>query len=191
MRLYYNVTSPYTRKVRILLHELGLFESTEQILVDPWADPAELHEAVPVGRVPALVADDGLTLSESTTICDYLDALKGGAFAGADRWRTMARVAVAQGIIDASFAIAVEGRRPEAQRSPEAVARHQRAIRRILMAAESEPGRFDLGDISLAAALGYLDLRVKEVDWRAARPDLAAWFAEIERRPSMQATRPA
>jgi glutathione S-transferase len=192
MRLYYNVTSPYTRKVRIVLHEKGLFDTTEQILVDPWADPAALHTAVPVGRVPALIADDGLVISESTTICDYLDSLPGGTpLIGKARWPVMARVALAQGIIDASFAIAIEARRPEALRSADTVARHKRAILRILASAEAATGRFDLGDISLAAALGYLDLRVKDVDWRKAQPDIAAWFAEAEKRPSMQATKPA
>lgn len=192
MQLYYNVTSPYTRKVRIVLHEKGLFDSTEQILVDPWTDPAALHAAVPVGRVPALVTDDGLVLSESTTICDYLAGLPGGApLIGQDRWPVMARTAVAQGIIDASFAIAIEARRPEALRSADAVARHKRAILRILASAAVKDGRFDLGDISLAAALGYLDLRVQDIDWRAARPDIAAWFATVTERPSMQATKPA
>jgi glutathione S-transferase len=192
MRLYYNVTSPYTRKVRIVLHENGLFDKTEQILVDPWVDPPALQSAVPVGRVPALVTDDGLVISESTTICDYLDSLPGGTpLVGKDRWPVMARVALAQGIIDASFSVAVEARRPEALRSADSVARHKRAILRILASAESESGRFDLGDISLAAALGYLDLRVKDVDWRAARPDLAAWFTLAAKRPSMIATEPA
>lgn len=192
MQLYYNVTSPYTRKVRIVLHEKGLFDSTEQILVDPWSDPAALHAAVPVGRVPALVTDDGLVLSESTTICEYLDSLPGGrALIGQDRWPVMARVAVAQGIIDASFAIAIEARRPEALRSPETVARHTRAIKRILASAKVKDGRFDLGDISLAAALGYLDLRVQDSEWRQARPDIAAWFATVSQRPSMEATKPA
>lgn len=191
MRLYYNVTSPYTRKVRVVLHEKGLFDSTEQILVDPWTDPAALHAAVPVGRVPALVTDDGLALSESTTICDYLDSLPGGgSLIGQERWPVMARVAVAQGIIDASFAIAIEARRPEALRSTDAVARHKRAILRILTSAAVKNGRFDLGDISLAAALGYLDLRVQDVDWRAVRPDIAAWFTSASARPSMLATKP-
>jgi glutathione S-transferase len=192
MRLYYNVTSPYTRKVRIVLHEKGLFDRTEQILVDPWIDPPTLHTAVPVGRVPALVTDDGLVISESTTICDYLDGLPGGApLIGKDRWPVMARVALAQGIIDASFSIAIEARRPEALRSADIVARHKRAILRILASAAVEADRFDLGDISLAAALGYLDLRVQDVDWRKARPDIAGWFAKASERPSMQATRPS
>jgi len=196
MQLYYNVTSPYTRKVRIVLHEKGLFDRTEQILVDPWSDPAMLHAAVPVGRVPALVTDDGLVLGESTTICDYLDSLPsvglgGASLIGRDRWPVMARTAVAQGIIDASFAIAIEARRPEALRSAETVARHKRAILRILAGAEAKDGRFDLGDISLAAALGYLDLRVQDVGWRQARPDIAAWYGIASQRPSMLATKPA
>ena len=191
MRLYYNTTSPYTRKVLIALHETGLIAQADLRLVDPWADAPDLLAAAPVGKVPALVSDDGLTLSESTTICDYLDSLSDGALIGKDRWPVMARVALAQGVIDAGFAAMLEKKRPDAARSAAALARHARALLRIVGQAQTADGRFDLGDISLAAGLGYADFRLPEIDWRKERPDLAAWFAEIERRPSMRATKPA
>lgn len=192
MRLYYNTTSPYTRKVLIALHEKELIARTELVLVDPWTDAPELLAAAPVGKVPALVTDDGLTLSESTTICDYLDSLPGGPpLIGADRWPVMARVALAQGVIDAGFSAAMEKRRPAGTQSSAAAERHKRALLRIASQAEVRDGRFDLGDISLAAGLGYADFRLPEIDWRATRPDLADWFAQVSERPSMQATKPA
>lgn len=191
MKLYYNTTSPYTRKVLIVLHEKGLFERTERILVDPWADPAAFHGAAPVGKVPALITDDGLTLAESTTICDYLDGLSGPALIGPNRWEVMARVALAQGVIDAGFSAMLEKKRPEENRSAATLERHKRALLRIAGIAEVQSGRFDLGDISLAAGLGYADFRLPEVDWRAARPDLGDWLAKASARPSMAATKPA
>ncbi|HEY4135138.1 MAG TPA: glutathione S-transferase [Alphaproteobacteria bacterium] len=192
MRLYYNATSPYARKVRVVLHEKGLFDQVEQRLADPWTDAPELHAAAPVGKVPALVTDDGLTLSESTTIAEYLDSLPTGrSLIGDDRWPVMARASLGQGLIDASFAILIEGRRPEERRWPEAVARHRRAIERIIGTAEAEVGRFDFGDIALACGLAYMDFRVPDMPWRKARPDLAAWLDEANKRPSMQATKPA
>jgi glutathione S-transferase len=191
MRLYYNATSPYARKVRVVLHEKGLFDRVEQILADPWTDAPELLAAAPVGKVPALITDDGLTLSESTTIAEYLDSFPTGlSLIGKDRWPVMARAVIGQGLIDASFAILIEGRRPEERRWPEAVERHKRVIVRIVDTATIETGRFDLGDIALACGLAYMDFRVPDMPWRTARPDLAAWLDEISRRPSMQATKP-
>jgi glutathione S-transferase len=177
----------------IALHEKGLFARTDLRLVDPWADAPALLADAPVGKVPALVTDDGLTLSESTTICDYLDSLPGAgpSLIGADRWQVMARVALAQGVIDAGFSTMLEKRRPAGMQSPAAAERHKRALLRTIGAARAQAGRFDLGDISLAAGLGYADFRLPEIDWRAARPDLADWFDKVSERPSMTATKPA
>ncbi len=191
MRLYYNTTSPYTRKVLIALHETGLIARTELRLVDPWVDAPDLLDAAPVGKVPALVDDAGLTISESTTICDYLDSLSGGSLVGKDRWPVMARVALAQGVIDAGFAAMLEKKRPGETQSGDILARHKRALLRIVGQAKVADGRFDLGDISLAAGLGYADFRLPELDWRSGRPDLADWLDKMSERPSMQATKPA
>ena len=103
----------------------------------------------------------------------------------------MARVALAQGVIDAGFANVLEKRRPAEAQSPAAFERHKRALLRIVGQAHVANGRFDLGDISLAAGLGYADFRLPDIDWRAVRPDLGVWLAAVSARPSMQATKPA
>jgi len=193
MKLFYNPPSPYARKVLVLAHELGLVDRLTLIPVDPWADPPELIAATPLAKVPALVTGNGVLLTESTAICEYLLRLAGRWTAdGDDRHEVWldraARAGLAQGLIDASFGLVIERRRPADTRWSGWSDRLTRATRRALKAARTSGG-FDLGDISLACALAYLDFRLSELGWRDACPDLAAWLDTVSRRPSMVATR--
>lgn len=189
MKLYFNKTSPYARKVRVTAHEKSLMESLELHEVDPWTDPTDLLAATPLAKVPALITDDGTLITESTAICDYLDGFgRGRNLADGERWRVMARVGLGQGLIDAAFITVIEQRRPTAQRSDDWIARQRRAIERVLPRLATAAERFDLGDITLACGLAYLDFRLPDVRWRAARPDLAQWLDRINERPSMRAT---
>ncbi len=196
MKLYAANTSPYARKVRVLVAEKRAGGLVELVLIDPWTDPAALHEAVPSGKVPALVTDEGWALGESWAIVDYLDAVLPGprllAPDGPERWQALRRSALAQGLMDAAFAAVVEGRRPAGERSPGWVERQKAAIRRSLPVLEAmgPPALFDLGAISLACALDYLNFRHADLDWRAGSPALATWFAAVDRRPSMRITDP-
>ena len=132
-------------------------------------------------------------------ICRYLDELAGGRlYPGKPRlWETLTLEATADGITEAMLAIVYEARlRPEAQQSPEIVAGQWAKVARALDAVEGRwmaylAGPLDMGQIALGCALGYLDLRAGDRDWRATRPELAAWFARFDARPSMVATRPA
>lgn len=189
MKLYFNKTSPYARKVRIAAHEKPLMDRLELHEVDPWSDPPELLAATPIGKVPALITDDGTLLTESTEICLFLDELgHGRKLVEGERWRVMARAALAQGLIDAAFTMVIERRRPAAQQSDEWIARQRQAIERTIPRVETESGRFDLGDIALACGLAYMDFRLPENPWRASRPDLARWLDDVNQRPSMRAT---
>jgi glutathione S-transferase len=196
MKLYAAQTSPYARKVRVLIAEKQAGGLVELVLIDPWTDPTALHEAVPSGKVPALVTDEGWALGESWAIADYLDAVLPGprllAPDGPERWQALQRSALAQGLMDAAFAAVIEGRRPVDERSPGWVARQKAAIRRSLPVVEAmgPPALFDLGAISLACALDYLDFRHADLDWRAGCPMLATWFAAVDQRPSMRITDP-
>lgn len=198
MKLYYNQTSPYARKARVALHECDLTDRVELVETDPWAEPAELLAASPLSKVPVLVLDDGRRVTESDTIAQVLDALApappllpGDPLA---RAAVLARSALAQGLIDASFTCVLEDRRPAALRWADWTARQHRAIARTLAVMEAEldapPDRFDLGDIGWAVALSYLRFRLPALDWTARHPRLAAWLEAAEARPSMQATRP-
>lgn len=193
MKLFFNKPSPYARKARVVAHEKGLIDRIEMIEVDPWFDPPELIAANPLSKVPALLTDDGTLITESTTIGVYLDGIgPGRSLVTGERWRVMARVALAQGLIDAAFISVIEGRRPADRQWSDWTARQRRAIERALPvfapAYLSESDRFDLGDIALACGLAYLDFRLADLPWRAQHPHLAQWLDRVNQRPSMRAT---
>ena len=191
MKLYNNRPSPYGRKVLIAAHEKSLMKRITLFQIDPWSDPSALLAVTPIGKVPALVTDDGAVITDSTIISEYFDAVgHGRALIGDDRFEVMARVALMQGLIDAAFAIVIERRRPTERRWDDWVSRQHRAIARTLDIVAPVDDRFDLGDIALACALAYLDFRLPEIAWRCAHRTLAAWLDEVGRRPSMLATAP-
>lgn len=201
MKLYIAKTSPYARKVATLVHEKGAEARArvDIVSVDPWADPADLQSAVPSGKVPALVTDEGWCLGESWAIADYLDAVLPGRrllpAEGPARWRALRLSALAHGLMDAAFSAVIEGRRPEDERSPGWVARQKAAIVRSLPVLEGamadlEADGMGLGSLSVAVALDYLDLRHSTIEWRQGCPLLANWCAGILARPSLRATDP-
>lgn len=198
MRLFFNQTSPYARKVRVAVHELGLGNEIEPVEIDPWAEPPDLTGINPLSKVPTLVLADGVVVTESDTIIQVLHGLtsRSRLIPGDDTARraSLARAALCQGLIDAGFISVIEGRRPPPQRWPDWVARQERAVTRTLTVIERDfdlpAQRFDIGDIGLACALAYLDFRLSHLNWRDDRPKLASWFVPIDHRPSMIATRP-
>ncbi|HUF80722.1 MAG TPA: glutathione S-transferase family protein [Burkholderiales bacterium] len=192
MKLYLNPPSPYARKVVVMAHELGLASQLDILKMDPWGDPQALLDATPLCKVPALVTADGSLLVESTTICEYL-MLKAGAPlpGGEERFEVMSRAAVAHGMMDAAFISVIEKRRPPERQWPDWIDRQYRALTRTLPTLAAPPQhRFDLGDVTLACTLAYLDFRVSDVNWRTSRPDLAEWLDSVSERPSMIAGRP-
>ena len=199
MKLYSSPTSPYVRKVRVVAIEKGLADRVELIAANPWPDPAAVAAINPLGKVPALVTDEGLALYDSPVICEYLDALVPAAplipRSGAARWQVLRCQALCDGILDAAVAMVLERRRPQAERSPAAQLRAADAIRRSLEALPQElrPGGapFDLGQISAAVALGYLEFRLGDVELGAGEPAIHRWWAALSERPSLAATRPA
>lgn len=199
MRLFYASPSPFARKVRVLIAEKQL-SGIEAIKVNPFAQPSELVQANPLSKVPALCLPDGTMLYDSPVICDYLDRRgKGPALIPQDgpaRWAVLRRQALADGLMDTGLSLSLEiNRRPEEERSPKWIAHWVDTMARCVAAMETEIAQFgaelDLGHISTACALAYLDLRAAaHLDWRGLCPALTAWFAAFEQRPSMQSTRP-
>lgn len=199
MLLRHSHTSPYVRKVTALLHETGLADRVPSETIDGWSEPDALTADNPLSMVPTLVLDDGRTLFDSPVICEYLDGLHGGPRmipeTGDDRWRVLREQALADGILDCAILIFMEThKRPEALRWDWWLELKRRAITRSLDHLEQGvndlTGRVDLGTLSIAIALAYLDLRGAVGDWREARPALAAWHQRFAQRPSMIATEP-
>ncbi|MGC8521032.1 MAG: glutathione S-transferase [Steroidobacteraceae bacterium] len=200
MKLYFSPASPFARKVRISALELGLAERIEllQISLSPVSPHTDLRLHNPLGKIPALITDEGEALYDSPVICEYLDALAGGArlwpAAGPARWRALTRQALADGITDAAVLVRYEQAvRPEPLRWAQWIEGQWLKIRTALEALERDSleGVFDIGTISVACALGYLDFRFAEEGWRARLPRLAAWYALISERASLASTRPS
>ena len=197
MKLYFANTSPYARKTRIALRELGLLDRVEEIFQNPFEESPQLAAANPLRKVPCLVTDDGAALFDSPVICAYLASLApsiGLIPDGDRRWQVLTGEALADGILDAAFALVMERRRPEGERSATWMTRWQDAIGRAVAAAEAMPAPFEgpasVAQIALGAALGYLDFRLHDLNWREAAPGLELWYSDFAERPAMLATRP-
>ncbi|HEV2269666.1 MAG TPA: glutathione S-transferase [Steroidobacteraceae bacterium] len=197
MKLYFNPASPFVRKVRVTAHELGLSERIEltSLSLTPVTPHDEVRSNNPLGKIPTLVTDDGAVLFDSPVICEYLDALAGGNRVfpptGAARWTALRRQALADGIMDAAVLTRYEDAvRPKELRWQNWVDGQFLKIRTALDSLERESleGAFDIGTISVACALSYLDLRFASEGWRTSRPRLAAWAAAVSKRPSLAAT---
>jgi glutathione S-transferase len=190
MRLFINRPSPYGRKVLVAAYEKNIVPQIDAVNVDPWSDPPALIAASAIGKVPALLTDNGALLADSTLIAAYFDEIGSGVtLIGADRFTILGRAALAQGLIDAALSIVIERRRPADKQWDGWIARQRRAIDRIL-AAVAPSRQFDLAGVTLACGLAYLDFRLPDLAWRAARPDLAGWLDDVACRPSMQASAP-
>ncbi len=197
MKMFYSASSPFVRKVMIVAHELGLADRIETLpsAAGPVERNATIREHNPIGQVPTFIADDGLVLYDSRVICEYLDALGHGSFFGSGpaRWRNLTDAALGDGLMGAALLARYEvALRPEPLRWPDWVggqlAKVTDAVDR--MEISDLDGRVDIGTVSFACGLGYLDFRYADLDWRAGHPKTAAWFATFGERPSMQATMP-
>jgi glutathione S-transferase len=201
MKLRVNRASPFARKARILAREAGLTARVEEIEtpVSPVAPNDALARDNPLVKIPALVTDAGETLYDSRVICEYLDTLHAGRkfFPGAcpQRFAALRRQALTDGILDAAVLCRYEmAVRPEALRWSEWTEGQKRKILGGLDALEAEAGSwgdaFEIGQIGAACVCGYLDFRFADLNWRAGRPRLAAWFARASQRASVHDTAP-
>lgn len=200
MKLYGNDASPFVRKVLVAASETGLRDRIDYqaLAVVPTQHNAEMAAVNPLMKIPTLIADDGAALFDSRVICEYLDTLHQGRklvpAAGPDRWRVLRFAAMCDGMLDAGLLVRYEHAfRPkelhwevwlEAQRVKSRQALDQAA--RELNPAEP----INLGQIALACAIGWLELRKPLGDIRPGRDKLFAWYEQFIQRPSMQATLP-
>jgi len=196
MKLIGSHTSPYVRKVRIVMAEKKLEYAL--ILEDPWAPDSDLQQHNPLGKVPCLLIDENESLFDSRVIVDYLDTLSpvGRLLrANVKSWE-----AIGDGIMDAAVSIMVENhRRPDASPSPYWIERQFGKIRAALDFMEKRLSdqdtfcmgvNFSLADVAVGCALGYLDFRFGELDWRGDHPNLQRLAERLAVRPSFQQTMP-
>lgn len=198
MQLLGSFTSPFVRRVRVVVLEKGLQDQVALVETNPFANGAELLEANPLGKVPALLGAGPGALYDSRVICEYLDQLNPEPAllpdSGPERWEVLRRQALAEGIMDAAAAHVMESRREDGMVSAHWQGRREESMLRgalELARLQSEHAwPLDLGSIASAVALAYLDFRHAQVDWRGHCPGLAAWLDVFSQRPSMQASRP-
>ncbi|MDA7426311.1 glutathione S-transferase [Thalassococcus lentus] len=200
MKLHYSPTSPYVRKVMMILHETDQLADVD--LADasgtPLAPADGLASANPLTKVPALERPDGCTLFDSRVICQFLDARSGAGLYpdGARRWEVMTLEALADGILDAALLMTYEVRlRPEDRQMPAFVDSQWDKIARACSAINTRwmahlAGPLDASHIAVGCALGYVDFRHDARGWRNGNDALAAWYSEFSARDSMQATQP-
>jgi glutathione S-transferase len=202
LRLIGSLTSPYVRKVRIVLLEKKLDHKLE--LDDVWSADTRIAEANPLGKVPCLVMEGGEALFDSRVIVEYADTLSPLARLIPDKGRERAEVrtweALADGLLDAAILVRLEatwpGRSAE-QRSPAWIARQMAKVDQALAAMAAGLGEkawctpsthFTLADIAVGCALGYLDFRFPDLDWRSRHANLARLQAKLAQRPSFVET---
>jgi glutathione S-transferase len=199
MKLYFSSTSPYVRKVMVCAHELGLADRIEKVAcaASPINRDKTIIDKNPLGQVPTLVADDGQMLADSRVICEYLDHVGGGGKLfprNSARWQVIVDQAMADGILGAALLARYEtALRPGDKLWADWLNGQMDKIKTTLAALETAapkfPDRVDIGTISYACALSYLDLRFPTFDWRGAYPNAAVWYKTFEQRPSMTATK--
>lgn len=200
MKLIASLTSPYARKVRIVLAEKKI--ECDLVEESPWSAESRVQQYNPLGKVPVLVLDDGSTLFDSRVIVQYLDTVSpvsrlipepGRQRIAVKRWE-----ALADGLCDAASAIVIERRRAAKQQSREWIDRQSGKVDVALKELASDLGErawcngeaYSLADIATGCALGYLDLRHPDVDWRSAYPNLVRLAEKLARRPSFAETLP-
>ncbi len=201
MKLYGSRTSPYVRKVRIVMIEKRI--ECDFLEENVWSADTTVTLHNPLTKVPVLVLDDGITLYDSRVIVEYLDGVTPVSRLIPDSGRERALVkrweALGDGIGDAGLAIFLERKRDAGGQSEDWIARQIGKVNSGIAAAARELAdreychglSLTLGDISLACALLWLEFRLPEIQWRANYPNLKKWVEGLEAMPSFVETKPA
>jgi glutathione S-transferase len=198
MKLHYSAASPFARKVWVTAIECGFGDKLTLSATNPHESPAELVDANPFSKVPALELPNGDVIYESLLICEYLDDMAGGGIVvpaeRSERLAMLRRHALANGLLEVSVLRRVESLRAKEADRDKNIARQAAITVRALDRLEANAGSFDetldLGNLSTVIALDYLDFRFPDDSWRDARPTLAGWHAKYSKRDSLKATVP-
>ena len=194
MMLHWSPRSPFVRKVMVFAHETGLAGriTTIRTVVAMTKPNLDLLPENPLGKIPTLRLEDGSVLYDSGVICEYLDTLHDGPrlipAEGKLRWVELRRHAMANSFLD--MLVLWRNEKDRTPPMPAMVEAFTVKTDSALAAIEAEIGEIPhgLAQVTLGVVGSYLDFRFADIDWRAKSPRFAAWHAEFEKRPSMQAT---
>ena len=203
MKLIGSTTSPYVRKVRIVMAEKKL--DYQFVNEDVWSADTQIAESNPLGKVPCLVMEGGEALFDSRVIVEYVDTLSPVGKLIPDRGRERAEVktweALSDGLLDAAILARLEATWPgrkEGERSQAWIDRQLTKIDDSLAAMDRALAersncvgiQISLADIAVGVAVGYLDFRFANIDWRGRHPNLAALYERLSQRQSFKDTLP-
>lgn len=200
MKLIGSLTSPYVRKVRLVLAEKKL--ECEFEVDSPWSPDSQVSRLNPLGKVPVLVLDDSVAIYDSRVIVEYLDGLTPNnkllPAPGRERILVKRWEALADGVNDAAASVVLERKRPAKQQSGDWIKRQIEKIAKSLAVMATDLGEqsfctgthFSLADVATGAALGYLAFRMPELDWATEHPNLGQLFEKLSARASFADTVP-
>lgn len=202
MKLTFSQASPFARKVRIAAIELGLIDQIEFVpatVIPAQANEPYMREVNPLKKLPALILDNGEVIVDSYVIAEYLDDLAGGGKlipgSGAERWRVKSDHSLLQGMLDSMLLCRYEKLvRPKDlfwqgwyddhwARAWAGMARFDRDTAML-------NGPLTIAQIALTCVLGYADFRFPDCGWRAAYPNLDAFFQRMSQRESVKVSVP-
>jgi glutathione S-transferase len=200
MKLIGSLTSPYARKIRIVLVEKKI--DFDLVIDSPWVEGNQIAALNPLGKVPVLVLDDESTLFDSRVIAEYLDTVAPNnrliPASGRERISVKRWEALADGVLDAAVAAFLESRRPDGERSPSWIERQRGKVTQALQAMSDDladqpwchGNGLSLADIAVGCALGYVSFRLGDIRWGDRYPNLAQLYEKLMQRPAFAETVP-
>lgn len=200
MKLIASIASPFVRKVRIVMAEKKI--DYELVLEDVWSETTTIQQSNPLGQVPCLMMDDGGAMFDSRVIAEYLDTLTPVGrlmpTSGRERAEVKCWEALADGLLDAAILVRMEKKRPVRQQSPEWIKRQWSKVDAALKSMSAGlgeslycvGGHYSLADVSVGCALGWLEFRFPETNWKAHHPELLRLFEKLSERQSFKDTLP-
>ena len=200
MKLIASLTSPYVRKVRIVLAEKKI--DCDLVLDSPWVEGNQVAAVNPLGKIPVLVLDDESTLYDSRVIAEYLDTVAPNnrliPASGRERISVKRWEALADGVLDAAVAAFLESKRPDGERSPSWIERQRGKVNQALKVMSDDLGEqpwchgnsLSLADIAVGCALGYVAFRLGDIRWREQYPNLSQLYEKLMQRSAFAETVP-
>jgi glutathione S-transferase len=199
MKLSYTPSSPYTRKVLVIAHEIGITDKIELFTINPRTETDKLVPYNPLSKIPVLITDKGEAIYDSPVICEFIDTEYGGNCflprSGDRRWQILTGAALADGVLDAAILVRNERLRPAERQFAEWSDWQMKRVNTGLDRLEQTIGSFgnalDLRHVGTGCTLGYLEYRLGAERLLDKRPRLKTWYAALMQRPSFQKTMPS